>query len=110
MLSNSDAPFINKIHPEIERRVEMETKSRKSLLILKDLKRGKESMRVIGLQTIKLDTFMKKRFWIHLVDTFRRDSIKHGNYLVNWDKVFQIVPDFEIILNKLNYLLERRKI
>lgn len=49
---------------------------------------------------------MKKDF-NHLVDTFR-DSIKTWNYLVNWDKVFSNSSDFEIILNKLNYLLGKK--
>ncbi len=49
---------------------------------------------------------MKKDF-NHLVDTFR-DSIKTWNYLVNWDKVFSHSAKFEIILNKLNYLLGKK--
>ena len=46
---------------------------------------------------------MKKDF-DHLVSTFR-SSIKTWNYFVNWNKVFTNSANFEIALNKLNYLL-----
>lgn len=46
---------------------------------------------------------MKKDF-NHLVSTFR-SSIKTWDYFVNWNKVFTNSANFEIALNKLNYLL-----
>lgn len=46
---------------------------------------------------------MKKDF-DHLVSTFR-SSIKTWDYFVNWNKVFTNSANFEIALNKLNYLL-----
>lgn len=46
---------------------------------------------------------MKKDF-DHLVSTFR-SSIKTWGYFVNWNKVFTNSANFEIALNKLNYLL-----
>lgn len=46
---------------------------------------------------------MKKDF-NHLVSTFR-SSIKTWDYFVNWNKVFANSANFEIALNKLNYLL-----
>lgn len=46
---------------------------------------------------------MKKDF-DHLVSTFR-SSIKTWDYFVNWNKVFANSANFEIALNKLNYLL-----
>lgn len=46
---------------------------------------------------------MKKDFG-HLVSTFR-SSIKTWDYFVNWNKVFTNSANFEIALNKLNYLL-----
>ena len=49
---------------------------------------------------------MKKNF-NQLVETFS-DSIKTWSYLVNWNKVFSNSSDFEIILNKLNYLLGKK--
>lgn len=46
---------------------------------------------------------MKKDF-DHLVSSFR-SSIKTWDYFVNWNKVFTNSANFEIALNKLNYLL-----
>lgn len=46
---------------------------------------------------------MKKDF-NHLVSTFK-SSIKTWDYFVNWNKVFANSANFEIALNKLNYLL-----
>lgn len=46
---------------------------------------------------------MKKDF-DHLVSTFR-SSIKTWDYFVNWNKVFTNSANFEIALNKLNYLI-----
>ena len=46
---------------------------------------------------------MKKDF-DHLVSSFR-SSIKTWDYFVNWNKVFANSANFEIALNKLNYLL-----
>lgn len=46
---------------------------------------------------------MKKDF-DHLVLTFK-SSIKTWDYFVNWNKVFTNSANFEIALNKLNYLL-----
>lgn len=46
---------------------------------------------------------MKKDFK-KLIDTLK-NSIKTWEYFVNWDKVFSSSSEFEIILNKLNYLL-----
>lgn len=46
---------------------------------------------------------MKKDF-DHLVSTFK-SSIKTWDYFVNWNKVFTNSANFEIALNKLNYLL-----
>lgn len=46
---------------------------------------------------------MKKDF-NHLVSTFK-SSIKTWDYFVNWNKVFTNSANFEIALNKLNYLL-----
>lgn len=46
---------------------------------------------------------MKKDF-DHLVSTFR-SSIRTWDYFVNWNKVFTNSANFEIALNKLNYLL-----
>lgn len=51
---------------------------------------------------------MKKDF-NHLVETFRR-SIKTWDYFVNWNKVFANSSDFEISLNKLNYLLGKENL
>ncbi len=51
---------------------------------------------------------MEKNFK-YLVETFR-DSIKTWSYLVNWDKVFKNSSEFEIILNKLNYLLGKKNL
>lgn len=46
---------------------------------------------------------MKKDFK-KLIDTLK-NSIKTWEYFVNWNKVFSSSSEFEIILNKLNYLL-----
>lgn len=46
---------------------------------------------------------MKKDFEM-LISTFK-GSIKTWDYFINWKKVFKNNSEFEIILNKLNYLL-----
>lgn len=48
---------------------------------------------------------MRKDF-DYLVSTFR-SSIKTWDYFVNWNKVFTNSANFEIALNKLNYLLDK---
>ena len=51
---------------------------------------------------------MKKDF-NNLITTFK-SSIKTWDYFVNWKKVFVNSSDFEIILNKLNYLLGKENL
>jgi hypothetical protein len=51
---------------------------------------------------------MEKNF-TYLISTFKI-SIKTWNYFVNWNKVFSNSSDFEIALNKLNYLLGKENI
>lgn len=51
---------------------------------------------------------MKKDF-NNLITTFK-SSIKTWDYFVNWKKVFSNSSDFEIALNKLNYLLGKENL